>query len=98
MLDSPADHSRRVATLFDPGSGRVMEVESNAPGVQLYSGNHLAGGAPGTGGAIYQARGGLCLEPQNFPDAPNQPSFVSARVDPGKPYRHVMVYRLSTTR
>ncbi|MES2986915.1 MAG: galactose mutarotase, partial [Pseudomonadota bacterium] len=80
----------------DGASGRVLDVESTAPGVQLYSGNHLANGAPGTGGAIYEARGGLCLEPQNFPDAPNQPGFPSARLDPGQTYRHDLAFRFRT--
>ncbi|RYD96970.1 MAG: galactose mutarotase [Sphingomonadales bacterium] len=93
VLDTPAGKRRRVATLFDPGSGRVLDVESTAPGLQLYTGNHLADGAPGTSGAIYEARGGLCLEPQNFPDAPNQPGFPSARLDSGQTYRHDIAFR-----
>lgn len=93
VLDTPTGKRRRAATLYDPASGRVMEVESTAPGIQLYSGNHLANGAPGTGGAIYPARGGLCLEPQNFPDAPNQQNFPSARLDPGQTYRHNIAFR-----
>lgn len=96
VLDTPPGKRRRVATFYDPGSGRVLDVESTAPGVQLYSGNHLAGGAPGTGGSIYEARGGLCLEPQNFPDAPNQPGFPSARLDPGQTYRHDIAFRFRT--
>ena len=93
VLDTPAGAPRRVATLFDPRSGRVLDVESGAPGVQLYTGNHLANGAPGTGGATYLARGGLCLEPQNFPDAPNKPGFPSARLDPGQTYAHDIAFR-----
>lgn len=84
---------RRVATLFDPGSGRVMDLHSTEPGLQFYSGNHLADGAPGTSGGIYPARGGLCLEPQKFPDSPNRPDFPSARLDPGQLYRHDMAMR-----
>lgn len=91
--DVPGGKRRRVATLFEPGSGRVLDVESTAPGVQLYTGNHLAGGAPGTGGVTYEARGGLCLEPQNFPDAPNQPNFPSARLDPDRSYQHDIAFR-----
>lgn len=81
VLDDPAGFERRVATLFDPGSGRVLAVHSTEPGVQFYSGNYLADGAPGTGGGVYPMRGGLCLEPQKFPDSPNQPGFPSARVE-----------------
>ncbi|NLS27756.1 Aldose 1-epimerase [Sphingomonas sp. S2M10] len=96
VLDGPAGFERRIATLFDPGSGRVLEVHSTEPGVQVYSGNHLADGAPGTGGSVYPRRGGLCLEPQKFPDSPNQPGFPSARVEAGETYRHSMAFRFRT--
>ena len=84
MLDGASGRIRRIATLFESVSGRVMEVHSTEPGVQFYTGNYLADGAPGTGGGIYPARGGLCLEPQKFPDSPNKPDFPSARLDPGR--------------
>lgn len=87
-----------AAKLEDPQSGRVLEVLSTEPGVQFYAGNFLDGTLVGKQGHIYRMGDGIALEPQKFPDAPNQPSFISARVDPGKPYRHVMIYRLSTTR
>ncbi|SNS11927.1 aldose 1-epimerase [Sphingomonas laterariae] len=87
-----------VARLEDPASGRVLEVLSTEPGVQFYAGNFLDGTLVGKQGHLYRMGDGIALEPQKFPNAPNQPSFQSARVDPGKPYRHVMVYRLSTTR
>jgi aldose 1-epimerase len=96
VLVGAAGTIRRIATLFDPGSGRVMDVQSTEPGVQLYTGNHLAGGAPGTSGGVYPARGGLCLEPQKFPDSPNKPAFPSARLDPGQEYRHDMAFRFRT--
>lgn len=98
VLNGAAGTIRRIATLFDPGSGRVMELHSTEPGLQLYTGNHLAGGAPGTGGGTYPARGGLCLEPQKFPDSPNKPAFPSARLDPGQEYRHDMAFRFRTAR
>lgn len=87
-----------VARLEDPSSGRVLEVLSTEPGVQFYTGNFLDGTFVGKQGHLYRMGDGIALEPQKFPDAPNQPGFISARVDPGKPYRHVMIYRLSTTR
>ncbi|WP_448662322.1 aldose epimerase family protein [Sphingomonas sp. CJ20] len=98
VLDGAFGTIRQIATLFDPGSGRVMDVESCQPGVQFYSGNHLAGGAPGTSGGIYAARAGLCLEPQHFPDSPNRPDFPSTRLDPGETYRHAMAFRFRTAR
>lgn len=87
-----------AARLEDPVSGRVLEVLTTEPGVQLYTGNFLDGTVTGKGGHLYRMGDGIALEPQKFPDAPNQPRFVSARVDPGKPYRHVMIYRLSVAR
>lgn len=96
VIDSTSGTVRRMATLYDPGSGRVLELLSDAPALQFYSGNHLAGGAAGTGGSIYPARAGLCLEPQNFPDAPNQPHFPSARLAPGELYRHDLAFRFRT--
>jgi aldose 1-epimerase len=87
-----------VAKLEDPVSGRVLEVLSTEPGVQFYAGNFLDGTLIGKSGHLYRMGDGIALEPQKFPDAPNQPSFLSARVDPGKPYRHVMIYRVTTSR
>ena len=87
-----------AARLEDPGSGRVLEVLTTEPGLQVYTGNHLDGTTAGKGGRLYRMADGIALEPQKFPDTPNRPAFVSARVDPGKPYRHVMVYRLSIAR
>lgn len=85
-----------AARLEDPASGRVLEVLSTEPGVQVYTGNFLDGTRAGKSGHLYRMGDGIALEPQKFPDAPNQPRFVSARVDPGKPYHHRMIFRLST--
>ncbi len=87
-----------AARLEDPASGRVLEVLTTEPGVQFYTGNFIDGTVTGKGGKLYRMGDGIALEPQKFPDAPNQPTFVSARVDPGKPYRHVMIYRVSKAR
>jgi len=87
-----------VARLEDPASGRVLDVLSTDPGVQFYTGNFLDGTFVGKQGHLYRMGDGIALEPQKFPDAPNQPAFVSARVDPGKPYRHDMIFRLSVAR
>ncbi len=84
------------ARLEDPASGRVLEVLSTEPGVQFYTGNFLDGTFIGKHKHVYRMGDGVALEPQKFPDAPNESSFVSARVNPGKPYKHVMIYRLST--
>ncbi|UVO55850.1 aldose epimerase family protein [Sphingomonas sp. SUN039] len=87
-----------MARLEDPASGRALEVLSTEPGLQFYSGNFLDGTVVGKRGHLYRMGDGIALEPQKFPDAPNQPNFGSARVDPGKPYRHVMIYRLSVAK
>jgi aldose 1-epimerase len=84
------------ARLEDPVSGCVLELLSTEPGVQFYTGNFLDGTFVGKHGHVYRMGDGIALEPQLFPNAPNESSFVSARVDPDKPYMHMMIYRLST--
>lgn len=99
VLDKgPTPTPELAARLEDGLSGRVLEVLSTEPGIQFYTGNFLDGTYVGKQGHLYRMGDGIALEPQKFPDSPNQPTFASARVDPGKPYRHVMIYRLSTTR
>jgi len=85
-----------AARLEDPQSGRAMDILTTEPGLQFYSGNFLTGATTGKGGAPYVKHAGLCLEPQFFPDSPNQPNFPSARLDPGQIYRHVSIYRFTT--
>jgi aldose 1-epimerase len=79
-------------------SGRVMEVWSTEPGLQLYSGNFLEGKSPrdvGKGGAVYASRTGFCLEPQHFPDSPNKPNFPSTALNPGDWYTGRTVHKFS---
>ncbi|MFD1786324.1 aldose epimerase family protein [Sphingomonas floccifaciens] len=87
-----------AARVEEPTSGRVLEVLTTEPGIQFYSGNFLDGTLVGKQGHVYRMGDGLALEPQKFPDTPNQPKFGSARVDPGKPYHHRMIYRVSVAR
>lgn len=87
---------RLAARLADPKSGRVLEVLSDQPGVQFYTGNFLDGTMVGKSGKIYRQGDGVALEPQHFPDAPNKPAFASVRLDPGQKYRNVMIFRLTT--
>lgn len=84
-----------AARVVDPGSGRVLEVWTNQPGLQLYSGNQLDGTVTGRGGVAYGRHAGLCLEPQHFPDAPHHANFPSVRLDPGTTYRSTIAYRFS---
>ncbi|MEO8360903.1 MAG: aldose epimerase family protein [Vicinamibacteria bacterium] len=87
---------RLAARVFEPLSGRVMEVVTTEPGLQLYVGGFLDGTITGKGGRVYRRHGALCLEAQGFPDAPNQPHFPSTRLDPGETYRSSTIYRFST--
>src|SRR5690606_19833866 len=85
-----------AARLADPVSGRVLDVLSTEPGLQLYTGNFLVGTVTGKGGTVYRMGDGIALEPQKFPDTPNLPAFGSARIGTRKPYRHQMIYRVYT--
>jgi aldose 1-epimerase len=87
---------RFVARAEAERSGRIMELFTDQPGVQLYSGNYLDGAAPGKYRRLHRQSDAFCLEPQAWPDAPNRPDFPSARLDPGDTYRHVSIYRFFT--
>jgi len=96
VLDAGKTRDPKLAVrLEDPGSGRVLEVLTDQPGIQIYTGNFLDGTLVGKNRHVYRMGDGIALEPQMFPDTPNKPAFGSARVDPGKPYHHRMIYRLS---
>lgn len=82
-----------AARLEHPASGRWLEVFTNEPGLQLYSGNFLFG-QEGKGGQVYRHRSAVCLETQHYPDSPNHPEFPSIRLDPGQTYRSTCVYAL----
>lgn len=83
----------RAARVTDPASGRTLEVHTTAPGIQFYSGNFLDGAAVGKNGVRYGRRSGFCLEPQQFPDAPNQPAFPPTTLRPGERYTSRIVFR-----
>ena len=86
---------RLAARVTDPSTGRTMELSTDQPGVQFYTGNFLDGTAVGKDGKAYERRTGLCLETEGFPDAPNQPDFPSTILRPGETYSHTMVHRFS---
>ena len=103
VLSGPRENGVALAArLKDPKSGRVLEVSTNQPSVQFYSANWVhennftGENPPGKGGRVYGRRSGCCLETENFPDAPNQPSFPSAVLRPGETYRHILIHRFST--
>lgn len=85
---------KHAARLKDPSSSRVLNLWSNAPGMQFYTGNYV-NGVVGKGGAGYGKHSGLCLETQGFPNAINQPNFPSVVVQPGEKYSHTMVFEFS---
>jgi aldose 1-epimerase len=85
-----------AAEVYEPRSGRVMQVLTTEPGIQLYTGNFLDGHHRGKGGRTYVRRGGLCLETQHFPDSPNKPAFPSTILRPGQVYRTKTLYAFST--
>lgn len=87
---------RLAARLEAPRSGRVMELMTDQPGLQVYSGNYLDGTRGGKG-RLHRQSDALCLEPQVWPDAPNRPDFPSARLAPDQTYRHRIVYRFATS-
>ncbi len=89
------EDARPIARLSDPVSGRTMELRSNQPGLQFYSGNFLDGRLVGKAGHAYRKRDAVALEPQAFPDTPNQPDLGSIRLDPGQIYRHAIEWHFS---
>lgn len=97
VTDAPTAEPHPVARVEDPESGRILDVASNQPGLQFYAGNFLNATAVGKSGLAYRQSDALALEPELFPDTPNQPAFGSARLDPGNTYRNVITYRFSTS-
>ncbi len=86
---------RQQIRVYEPTSGRVLEVFTTEPGVQFYSGNFLDGTLTGKGGRGYQQRSGFCLETQHFPDSPNHPNFPTTTLKKGETYRTTTLYRFS---
>jgi aldose 1-epimerase len=94
VLNGETGKMKLAARVKAPISGRIMEVHTTEPGVQFYSGNFLNGSEKGKG-SVYGYRTGFCLETQHFPDSPNQPSFPSAVLKPGKEYRSTTIFKFS---
>lgn len=98
VVDGDPGAMRLAAIVHEPGSGRVMTIHADQPGIQFYTGNFLSD-VPGKDGAIYPRHGGFCLETQKFPDSINKegrPGWPSVILRPGQTYRHVMEHRFST--
>ena len=86
----------QAARVFEPTTGRVLEVSTTEPGLQFYSGNFLDGTVTGKSGRVYRRRYGFCLETQHFPDSPNHPDFPSTILRPGREYRSKTVLAFKT--
>lgn len=95
VIDKQAGQLGLHARVYEPTTGRVMEVFSTEPGVQFYTSNHFNGAIVGKGGTSYQRHGALSLEPEHFPDSPNKPGFPSAVLRPGETYRNTIIYKFS---
>lgn len=91
----PNNTLTQTAELYDPSSGRFMEVSTNQPGVQLYSGFWMDGSIKSPDGKPFQKFGGVCLETQHYPDSPNQPDFPSTILTPGEKYHHLTIHKFS---
>jgi len=98
VINKPPGQLGLMARVYDPTSGRVMEVFSTEPGLQFYTGNFLDGSITGKDGKVYQRRGALCMEPQHYPDSPNKPQFPSAELKPGETYHNTIEYKFSVER
>jgi len=95
VLNTAGDDSQVAATLVSPSTGIMLEVLTNEPGIQIYSGNFLDGTVTGKGGKVYNQRSAICLETQHFPDSPNKPEWPSVILEPGQTYNSHCVFRFS---
>ena len=96
VLNSSGKPLTFAARVYEPTTGRILEVETTQPAIQFYSGNFLDGTAIGKGGYSYNYRYGFCLETQHFPDSPNRPEFPSTVLNPGKQFSESTVFRFSS--
>jgi aldose 1-epimerase len=95
VLKGKAGKMKLCGTVYEPKSGRVMEVRTTEPGVQLYTGNHLSERMKGKKGVVYGRHHAFCLETQHYPDSPNKPEFPSTVLRPGKKFESVTVFKFS---
>ena len=95
VLNTRGDISKACVTLKSPKTGIVLEVFTNEPGIQVYTGNFLDGTASGKGGITYNQRAAICLETQKYPDTPNKSEWPSATLRPGEKYGSQCIYKFS---
>ena len=96
VINRKGDGLTLAARVYEPTTGRVLEVTTTQPGVQFYTGNFLDGTVTGKAGHVYKRRYGLCLETQHFPDSPNHPDFPSTILRPGEKFHQETVFKFST--
>ncbi len=93
VFDNPTGELKKGAVVYDPLSGRTLELFTTEPAVQLYTGNHLNGKLKGKEDVAYTRRFGLCLETQHFPNSPNQPDFPTTTLRPGEVFKSTTVFK-----
>lgn len=96
VLNGQGAGYRSVANAYHPATGRNLEVLTDEPGIQFYTGNFLDGTLPAPNGGTYAKRSGLCMETQHYPDSPNQPGFPTVTLEPGATYSTRTTFRFST--
>ena len=96
VINRTGDNMALAARVYEPTSGRVLEVSTTQPGVQFYTGNFLDGTVIGKQGHVYKRRYGFCLETQHFPDSPNHPEFPSTILKPGETFQSKTIFKFST--
>jgi aldose 1-epimerase len=95
VIDGGGKKLVEAAEVYDPATGRVMQVWTTEPGVQFYTSNFLDGSIKGKKGVAYPRNGALCLETQHFPDSPNHPAFPTTTLNPGQKFHSETIYRFS---
>jgi aldose 1-epimerase len=95
VINKPMGELALMARVTEPTTRRVLEVYSTEPGLQFYTGNFLGGTPTGKGGKVYQRRSAFCMEPEHYPDSPNQPTFPSVELKPGETYKNTIIYKFS---
>lgn len=95
VLNTNGDVNQLAAKVTSPASGISVEVYTNEPGIQVYTGNFLDGTAKGKKGTVYNQRAGICLEVQHYPDSPNKPEWPSVVLEPGDTYKSTCIYKFT---
>ncbi len=95
VIDGGGKELKQAAEVYDPASGRVLQVLTTEPGVQLYTANFLDGSIKGKAGVAYPRNAALCLETQHFPDSPNHPAFPTTVLKPGSTFHSITIFRFS---